>query len=584
MNDLTDNDRQSDNLSDLIGELENLLQRIAALGNGELDAVLTSSGPHLLQEAQHALLRNEALHRQFAHLRGQILDALPAHIALLDESGRVLTVNEAWRRFAQANHLPDANFAIGTNYLEVCEAAQGEFSEEAGATAAGIRRVLGGESNVFALEYPCHSPDQKRWFRLMVTPLENDSRSGAVVMHVDITERMLAQESLRKQEEKLQQAQRMESLGRLTGGIAHDFNNLLTVIIGTAEALIDLLGDSEDGHAMASMIQDAAGRAAELTRRLLAFGRRQALEPRPIDLNKLLLENEFLLKRTLGADVNLKFVKQDGLWLTLADPSHLENALINLCANARDAMPDGGQLTIETANACLDWDYSDSAWEVKEGEYVMVAVSDSGMGIEPALLERVFEPFFTTKESGHGSGLGLSMVYGFVKQSQGHIMLYSEIGHGTTVKIFLPRSLEAEHLKPVPKPFDRASTAGSELILVVEDEELVLTLAENILRSLGYRVLVARNGADALQILGQRDDIDLLFTDVVLPGGMNGRQLANEATALRPGLKVLFASGYTDNALVHQGRLEMGVKLLSKPYRRDELARRIREVLGESRP
>ena len=214
----------------------------------------------------------------------------------------------------------------------------------------------------------------------------------------------------------------------------------------------------------------------------------------------------------------------------------------------------------------------------------MVAVSDSGMGIEPALLERVFEPFFTTKESGHGSGLGLSMVYGFVKQSQGHIMLYSEIGHGTTVKIFLPRSLEAEHLKPVPKPFDRASTAGSELILVVEDEELVLTLAENILRSLGYRVLVARNGADALQILGQRDDIDLLFTDVVLPGGMNGRQLANEATALRPGLKVLFASGYTDNALVHQGRLEMGVKLLSKPYRRDELARRIREVLGESRP
>ncbi|WP_416667146.1 hybrid sensor histidine kinase/response regulator [Egbenema bharatensis] len=386
----------------------------------------------------------------------------------------------------------------------------------------------------------------------------------------DITERLLL-------EEKLRQSQRLEAIGQLTGGVAHDFNNLLTVILGNTDLLAEQLKNSPNLHILAEMTQSAAQQGADLTHRLLAFARRQALTPQVVNVNSLLTGIDPLLRRTLTANIAIELVQGGGLWNCLIDRVQLETALLNLCLNARDAMPNGGKLTLETANAHLDYAYAEQHPEVTAGQYVLIAITDTGTGISPEHLHQVFDPFFTTKAAGKGTGLGLSMVYGFVKQSGGHIKLYSELGDGTTVKLYLPRVLQAES-SPVLDDMT-GILRGSETILVVEDNDLVRSYVETQLRSLGYRVIAVQTGDAAFQVIHQDPTIDLLFTDVMMPGGMNGKQLADRVRKLRPELKVLYTSGYTENAIVHQGRLDPGVLLLSKPYRLRDLARMVRQAL-----
>ena len=383
----------------------------------------------------------------------------------------------------------------------------------------------------------------------------------------------------------LRQAQKMETIGQLTGGVAHDFNNLLTIIMGNLETLQRQLErpaiDRARVQRSAGNATRGAQRAAALTQRLLAFSRRQPLEPAPIDVNKLVSTMSDLLRRTLGERIAIETVLGGGLWGTHADPNQLESAILNLALNARDAMPEGGKLTIETANTDLDESYALRQAEVAPGHYVVVAITDTGVGMSRAVIDQAFEPFFTTKDAGHGTGLGLSQVYGFVKQSGGHVSLYSEPGEGTTVKIYLPRRLADGDDQTAPA--DRAQSAPdqerSQTVLVVEDDDDVRAHSAEILEELGYRVLEAPNGPSALEILERQPDVALLFTDVGLPGGMNGRQLAEEACRRRPGLEVLFTTGYARNAIVHDGRLDPGVQLITKPFSFAGLAAKVRDLL-----
>jgi len=377
--------------------------------------------------------------------------------------------------------------------------------------------------------------------------------------------------------QKLRQSQKMEAVGQLTGGVAHDFNNLLTVILGNAELLIEKLCGQPRLTRSAEIVLEAAERGAALTKSLLAFARRQTLEPRPVDVNRQILGMQDLLARTLGEHIECRFALGRDVWLAMVDPVQLETAILNLALNARDAMPAGGRLTLETADAHLDEAYAAQSQDVRPGHYVMIAVADSGTGMAPDVVAQAFEPFFTTKEVGKGTGLGLSMVYGFVKQSGGHIRLYSEPGHGTIAKLYLPRSDSAV---PEPAPAGLVAAPGrGETILAVEDDDMVRAHVENELKELGYRVLTARDGTAALAILRGTAEIDLLFSDVVMPGGLSGPQLAAEARQLRPGLKVLYTSGYTENTVIHHGRLDPGIQLLNKPYRRQDLAAKLRAVL-----
>ena len=411
------------------------------------------------------------------------------------------------------------------------------------------------------------------------------SRGAALQVTVD-TMKALVEEKDRLLHEKnaadlqLRQAQKMEAVGQLTGGIAHDLNNILTVITGTIEILAEAVADRPELVAIARMIDEAAERGADLTQRLLAFARKQPLQPREVDVNSLVIEASNLLRPTLGEQVEVQIMLSGDTARALIDPSQLTNAILNLALNARDSMPDGGKLTIETSNVILDDSYADIHSEVTAGPYVLIAVTDSGHGIPAGILENVFEPFFTTKDVGKGSGLGLSMVYGFVKQSNGHIKIYSEESHGTTVRIYLP--LATGLAQPITD--DLASTSilegGDETILVVEDDDLVRTFVVGQIQSLGYRTLAAVNADAALVVINSAQTIDLLFTDMIMPGSMNGRQLSDAALRRRPSLSVLFTSGYTENTVIHYGRLDAGVLLLAKPYRKSDLARMIRAALA----
>jgi PAS domain S-box-containing protein len=374
----------------------------------------------------------------------------------------------------------------------------------------------------------------------------------------DLTEKQTAEAQMRH-------VQKMDAIGQLTGGVAHDFNNILTVITGTIGILEEAVAGQPELVAIAKLIDEAAERGASLTRHLLAFARKQPLQPREIDVNSLVLEAAKLLHPTLGEHVEIK-------------PSQLTTAVLNLAFNARDAMPHGGKLAIETNNVYLDESYAGMHSEVTPGNYVMVAVSDTGTGIPAALLERVFDPFFTTKEVGKGTGLGLSMVFGFVKQSGGHIKIYSEESHGTSVKMYLPRATGLNQTA-AEELISAHVEGGHEAVLIVEDDSLVRRYVVTQIQSLGYTTLEAANAADALKILDTAA-IDLLFTDVIMPGSMNGRQLVEEALRRQPSLKTLYTSGYTENAIVHHGRLDSGVLLLAKPYRKSELARMLRLALA----
>jgi signal transduction histidine kinase/ActR/RegA family two-component response regulator len=379
-------------------------------------------------------------------------------------------------------------------------------------------------------------------------------------------------------ESQVRQAQKMEAVGQLTGGVAHDFNNILTVITGTIEILVDELKDRPQLASIARMIDSAATRGADLTQHLLAFARKQPLQPRSVDINALIVDSARLLKPTLGEHIEIEPVLDRKVAPALIDPSQLSTAILNLALNARDAMPHGGKLTLESRNVVLDENYARMNSEVDPGNYVMIAISDTGEGMAPDLLDKVFEPFFTTKEVGKGSGLGLSMVYGFVKQSNGHIKIYSEVGHGTTVKLYLP---QAAGLVGADRVTERGGEPqrGGETILVVEDDPLVRQYVLTQIQSLGYSTLSASNGTEALAVIDSGKEIDLLFTDVIMPGSMNGRELAEAAIKRRPDMRVLYTSGYTENAIIHHGRLDAGVLLLAKPYRRSDLATLIRAAL-----
>ncbi|HUV68024.1 MAG TPA: PAS domain-containing protein [Terracidiphilus sp.] len=398
---------------------------------------------------------------------------------------------------------------------------------------------------------------------------------GRIWTFRDITEQ-------RQLEEQYRQSQKMEAVGQLTGGIAHDFNNLLTVVQGCAEFIGEGVRDNPRLSKMAEMILGAAKRGADLTHRMLAFARRQSLQSRAVNVNQLLLDLESFLQRTLGAEIAMELIQGSGDFEAFVDPNQLESAILNLCVNARDAMPGGGKLTIETHWTELDADYAKQNAEVIPGQYVLVAVSDTGSGISPENLLRVFDPFFTTKDVGKGTGLGLSMVYGFAKQSKGHVKIYSEPGRGTSVKLYLPMADKKDE-EQNDIPLFIGDLRGSEIVLLVEDNGEVREFAKSQLAYLGYDVFEAANGEDALKIVGERPDIDLLFTDMIMPGGMNGRELAVQACGLRPALKVLYCSGYAENAAGHQAVLDLGAEFLSKPYTRLELARRIRRVMSGNR-
>jgi PAS domain S-box-containing protein len=379
-------------------------------------------------------------------------------------------------------------------------------------------------------------------------------------------------------EERLRQSQKMDAIGQLTGGVAHDFNNVLTVITGTIEIIREGLADKPELAAIAQLIDDAASRGAEITSQLLTFARRQPLEPREIDVNALVVETAKLLRPILGEHVEIVTRLADDAWPAMADPSQLSSAIVNLAVNARDAMPDGGRLTLETANRELG-----GTGDGDSGSYVMLAISDTGHGIPADIRDRVFEPFFTTKGVGRGTGLGLSMVYGFAKQTGGTVAIESEEGRGTVVRLFLPQAAggAAARSGPVQAP---APARGHETILVVEDDPLVQGYVIAQLGSLGYRTLIAGDGAAALALVDQGASFDLLFTDIIMPGGMNGRELAEAIRLRRPGVRVLYTSGYTDNTIVHEGHLDPGVALLRKPYRKTELSQKIRDMLAGEGP
>lgn len=426
------------------------------------------------------------------------------------------------------------------------------------------------------LEWNCRGHDGRTfWTETSIRSATLDGREMLIFIVRDVTDQ-------RKLEAQLRQSQRLEAVGQLTGGVAHDFNNLLTVILGNSEFLSERLATDPMLHDFAQMTLTAAKRGAELTNRLLAFARRQPLDPKPVDVRLLIGNMEGLLRRTLGEHIDIALDFAPDLFEALIDAAQLESALLNLCINARDAMEDGGNLTIEASNAVLDDDYVKNNADAVAGAYVMVTISDTGPGMDALTASQAFEPFFTTKDVGKGSGLGLSMVYGFIKQSKGHVKIYTEIGEGTAVRLYLPRA-EGASDEAGSVSYEGADRTGTESILVVEDDELVRAHVAGTLGMLGYRVTTATNGAEGLDILKRGDPCDLLLTDVVMPGGMGGRQLADAARLVRPGLAVLFTSGYTENAIIHNGRLDPGVFLLQKPYQRHELAAKVRFVIDEAK-
>lgn len=426
--------------------------------------------------------------------------------------------------------------------------------------------------------------DGSRFFaHVVIDPLRDPTGAlaGFAKITRDITEKRVATAALQRTERALQQAQKMESIGKLTGGVAHDFNNLLQIISGNLQLLAVELAGSASAQNRINAALDGVNRGAKLASYLLAFGRRQALDPKVVNIGRFVLAMEDMLRRTLGETVEIETVISGGLWNTLVDVTQVENALLNLAINARDAMDGGGKLTIEASNAYLDDNYARVHPDLSAGQYVMLAVTDTGTGIAADILDKVFEPFFSTKPEGKGTGLGLSMVYGFVKQSGGHVQIYSEEGHGTTVKIYLARSLKHEEANQIPA--EVTVLGGSETILVAEDDPQLCVTVVDMLKQMGYKVLKVHEAEGALTIIESGIHIDLLFTDVVMPGSLPSPELARRAKTLLPDLAVLFTSGYTQNAIVHGGRLDPGVELLPKPYAREALARKIRHVLANAK-
>jgi two-component system cell cycle sensor histidine kinase/response regulator CckA len=661
------------------------------------------------KQAQQELLVREVAKRRLAERQTAILNALPSQLCLISGDGNILDTNIKWKEFALSNNYHGGNLGVGSNYLAVCDSATGEGSDGAKEVAQGIRAVISGKSKRFELDYPCHSPDEQRWFKLMVAPIHDDPSEGVVIMHVNITESVLAkialsdmtleleaaihayrqvlsnsldvictmdadgrfiqasaaakdvwgyqpeeligkrymelvhpddrdrtilvateimagtatsnfdnrylrkdgsvvdimwsanwseadgamfcvardvsqikraERALEQSAEQLRQAQKLESVGRLAGGIAHDFNNMLTAIQGYSELTLRRLETNDPMRRNIEEIRKAGERSAALTRQLLAFSRQQILQPVVLNLNDAINNIVTMLHRLIGEDVQLVTSLNRNITRVKVDPGQLSQIIINLAVNARDAMPQGGKLTIETANVFLSSDYARQHLDVLPGDYVMLAISDNGTGMSAETQAHIFDPFFTTKEVGKGTGLGLATVYGIVKQSGGHIWVYSEDGVGTTFKIYLPQVIEqAEQAKAEDTSND--FPGGTETILLVEDEEIVRRLTCRMLEDCGYTVLEACNGVEALSMYEEHDQrIDLLMTDVVMPQ-IGGRKLAESLVPIYPYMRILYTSGYTDDAVVRHGVIDAGTNFIQKPYTPHGLARKVREILDE---
>jgi PAS domain S-box-containing protein len=448
-------------------------------------------------------------------------------------------------------------------------------------------RVARSEGRYEAEGWRIRKDGSRFWANAIIDAIHDEAGAliGFAKITRDITERREAQIALTHVQEQLAQSQKMEVVGQLTGGIAHDFNNLLTIILGNLEAAQRAVGQQEPAGVarlnrfIANAVRGAQ-RAATLTQRLLAFSRRQPLNPRAVDVNKFIVDAAEFLQRSLGETVQVEAVGGAGVWRAEVDADQLETSLLNLALNARDAMPAGGKLTIETSNAFLDEAYCQGQPELKPGQYVLISVSDTGTGMDPEVQARAFEPFFTTKSVGQGTGLGLSQVYGFVKQSRGHIKIYSEVGEGTTIKLYLPRAVQAgDDDSKMPNATDGLAGRGGETVLLVEDDADVRQYLAEVLEDLNYRVLAVQDSSGALRYLREKGArIDVLLTDVILPG-VNGRQLAEQAQQMRPGLPVLFMTGYSRNAIVHHGRLDPGILVIQKPIRPVDIAARLRQLM-----
>jgi PAS domain S-box-containing protein len=531
--------------------------------NETLEAAVAERTEHLL--AAHEELRHSAsvLHSTFNSMAEAVL--------VIDNKGAVVLANEA---AGPLLHYRPGMTMDELRAQSVPRRADGSAMSIDEMPAARVLRgePFDGEEIAARLS---GSGDPKR-FVVSGRPLRDASGaiSGAALVYHDITQ-------ARETEHKLQQAQKLDAIGKLTGGVAHDFNNMLTVITGTTETLVAGLSSQPALLNTASLIDRAAERCAELIQHLLAFARKQPLQPRNVDINSTVLDVSRLLRPTLGEQIEIETILEREVATSHIDPSQLANSLLNMAINARDAMPTGGKLLLETRNVVLDeayaQTYAKTNEDVRPGPYVMLAVSDSGTGMPAEVRDQVFEPFFTTKEVGKGSGLGLSMVYGFVKQSGGHIRIYSEEGHGTTIRLYLP---PATGRVETPVAATAPLSGGSETILVVEDDAMVRNFVIAQLHSLGYKTIAAADGRSALAQVASGQPFDLLFTDVIMPGGMGGRELANEVAKRRPGTKVLYTSGYTDNAIMHHGRLDDGVLLLTKPYRKAQLDQMVRRALA----
>jgi signal transduction histidine kinase/ActR/RegA family two-component response regulator len=499
-----------------------------------------------------------------------ILNALPAHVAVLDSAGNILAVNDSWRQFALARGMTWKDFGVGADYLLACAAAHQWEAEEAQIAARGIHAVLAGETERFALEYLCRCPDRHCWYQMLVTPLTGRECRGALVMHMDITANRHLQEQVRH-------AQKMEAIGKLAGGIAHDFNNLLHVIIGFTELATESLTPDDPLLGYLRGIEHAAERAADLTRQLLAFGRRQFLEPMVVDLNNLVLNMVRLLRRILGEDIEIATILGADLWPVKVDGGCFEQVIANLALSSRDAMPEGGTLTLETENLILDENHVQQGIDIVPGPYVMLAIRDTGTGIRQEVTPRLFEPLHTTKDVGEGIGFSLATCCSIVRQSGGFIRGYNLPDRGARVEIYLPAVKEVQ--VKTPQTTDLTDRRGHETILLVEDERLVRQMAAQALRADGYTVLDADTGGEALVIAHEHvGEIHLLVTDIVMPH-MSGRQLADRMRNVRPDIKVLYVSGYMDESVLRHGTLEEGAAFLAKPFTPSTLARKVRELL-----
>jgi PAS domain S-box-containing protein len=520
------------------------------------------------REAQQRLLESEMRFRQLVE---GVVDYAIFH---LNPNGIISTWNSGAQRIK--GYAPDEIIGSHFSKLYTEEDQAAGIPDEALATA---RR----EGKYETEGWRARKDGTRFWASVVIDAIRNDKGEllGFAKVTRDITERMQTQRALRETQEQLAASQKMDAVGQLTGGIAHDFNNLLMVVIGNLET-IQRAGNEVNNPNLLRATRNAmrgAQRAASLTNRLLAFSRRQALNPKPLDINKFLVGSAEFLGRSLGETIEIETVGAAGLWNVEVDSNQLEVALLNLAINARDAMPNGGKLTIEAANAILDREYCRSNPEVSPGQYAVVSVSDTGSGMDKDVLVRAFEPFFTTKDLGQGTGLGLSQVYGFVKQSGGHIKIYSEVGQGTSVKIYFPRFFGSDFDQQLQDGELIGEGQNGETILVVEDDDDVRSYLTDIVRSLRYGVVTAATPKFALELLSRKDlRFDLLLTDVVMPG-KNGRELAVSASKLRPGLKVIYMTGYSRNAVTHHGRLDSGLDVLQKPITQNELAMRIRDSL-----